>query len=94
MKLHKDFFKITDDNINFLLFLYKNPKFTVEDICVKFDFKYSTFFNHLKEWVKQGHIIEERQPPALGEIKYKYSLSEKSIRTLHAIKNKVLETLE
>ena len=86
MKLHKNIFKITEDNIDFLLYLYEHPKFTVKDICKKFDLNYSTLFNHLKVWVNQGFIIEERLPPQLGKPKFKYSLSEKACEKLNEIK--------
>jgi predicted transcriptional regulator len=83
--------KITEDNINLILYFYQHPQFTVENICEKFEFQYQTFFRVLKEWVKQGYIIEERQPPVLGEIKYKYSLSEIAIDKLMGLQKKISE---
>lgn len=92
MKLHKNIFKITEDNIKLLLYLYEHPQFTVESICEQFTLKYQTFFKYLKEWVNQGFIIEDRQPPALGQIKYKYSLSEGAIERLNMLKKRFLKT--
>lgn len=86
MKLHKNLFDDTEDNSEFLLYLYRNPKFTVQQICDKYGFKYQTFFNHLTKWEYQEFIISERQSPELGKIKYKYFLSQKAIEKLFSIK--------
>ena len=50
--------------------------------------KHHQFFPYLKDWINQGYIIEQRQPPKLGGIKFRYSLSEKAIKKLQSIKNK------
>ncbi|MFW9969337.1 MAG: hypothetical protein ACFFDF_03990 [Candidatus Odinarchaeota archaeon] len=89
MRLYKDIFKITEDNVNFLFYLYEHPQFTTDIICEKFKLNYPTFFKYLKIWVRQGFVIEERQPPALGEIKYRYSLSQKAIKKLDLLRQKL-----
>jgi predicted transcriptional regulator len=89
MKLFKNIFKVTEDNLNFLLYLLKNPNFTIADVCNQFNLGYQTLFNHITEWEKQDFIVKKRQHPELGAVKYKYSLSGKAKKELEKITQKL-----
>lgn len=86
MKLHKNIFQITEDNIDFFIYLLNHPKFTTREIGEVFNIGYQTLNKYLKQWEKQGFILRERQPNLeLGGPKYKHLLSEKAVSKLKEI---------
>lgn len=85
MKLHRNIFQETEDNLDFLLYLYKHSKFTITEVCNKFEISYQALFNHLTEWESRGYVLKEKQPPKLGGLKFKYSLSNAAKRRIKEI---------
>lgn len=82
MKLHKNIF---DDNLDFLLYLVRHPRFLLQEICDEFNLKYSALFNHVRIWEQQGHFLKESVTPELGGPRYEYYLSEKTLERLREI---------
>jgi DNA-binding MarR family transcriptional regulator len=82
MRIHKNIFKITKENLLFLQYLDHHPGFTINEVTEEFKLKYNTLHNHLQEWEAQGYIIKEKLPPELGATKFKYSLSVKARKEL------------
>ncbi|HDZ18545.1 hypothetical protein LCGC14_1202920 [marine sediment metagenome] len=80
MKLTKDLFNNIEGYLKLIVYLYSHPNFTLNEIKEnkEFNISYSAFFKQLQHWVKQEFIVEERMPPQLGAIKYKYRFSEKA----------------
>jgi predicted transcriptional regulator len=87
MKLHRKIFKVIEDNLEFLLYLYEHPEFTLAELCDKFEFSYQALYNHLTEWESQGYIVKEKQPPKLGGLKFKYMLSDVAKKRIEKISN-------
>jgi len=87
MRLFKNIFDITDENLILLRYLRDHPGFFIQEISNKFDFEYQTFYKHLIEWEKQGYFTSQPLPPQLGKPKRKYFLSEKGIKRLKAIES-------
>ena len=85
MRIHKNIFKITKENIRFLYYLEHHPGFTINEVIEKFGLKYNTFHSHLQEWEAQGYITKKRLTPELGGTKFNYSLSEKAVKELEEL---------
>ena len=86
MRLSKDIFDVTEDNVKFLRYLRKNPKSFISDICEEFHLGKNNLSTRLNQWEEQEYILKERITPKLGGKRYHYSLSDKAIEKLETLK--------
>jgi predicted transcriptional regulator len=90
MKLYKDIFQITENNIDFFIYLLTHPEFTTNEIGEVFSIKYQILNKYLKLWEKQGFIVREGIPNLeLGGPKFKHRLSEMAVNKLKEIMEKL-----
>lgn len=68
-----------DLDLRLFLYLYNHPKSTLNEIATQLNYKYTNFYYILEVRKEQGLILKEkRKMKGIGEVKYQYSLTQKT----------------
>ena len=77
MILSYDIFKTTKENIKFLLYLYSEKDFTMEDLSLKFNISKWVLYKKVKHWKRQKYVAITKTVGRKGGKQYYYQATKK-----------------
>ena len=81
--------------VNILLHIHKNPGQSLEELANNVKIKYQNLYKKVEKYVKAGLVIKnKREPMVMGQPKFEYSLSEKAIKILKSMAQKINDTFK